>query len=79
MLIEALSCVVSQQKLTYCQRCVSNLHNLEFEENHVLHCKVYQTLFPNFLPNHRMAPMPFLIHECVTDLDLDKDEVDNMY
>lgn len=23
--------------------------------------------------------MPFLIHECVTDLDLDKDEVDNMY
>jgi len=23
--------------------------------------------------------MPFLIHEHVTDLDLDKDEVDNMY
>jgi hypothetical protein len=26
-----------------------------------------------------MAPMPFLIHECVTDLDLDIDEVDSMY
>jgi hypothetical protein len=65
--------------VTYCQRCASNLHNLDSEDNHVLHCKVYQTLFPHFVPNHPMAPMPFLIHECVTDLDLDTDEVNIMY
>ena len=72
-------CGFSPETVTYCQRCASNLHNLDSEDNHVLHCKVYQTLFPHFVPNHPMAPMPFLIHECVTDLDLDTDEVNIMY
>jgi hypothetical protein len=72
-------CGFSAEMVTYCQRCAKNSRNLESEDNHVIHCKVYQTLFPDYLPNHRKAPMPFLIHERVTDFDLDKDEVDNMY
>jgi hypothetical protein len=72
-------CGFSAEMVTYCQRCAKNSRNLESEDNHVIHCKVYQTLFPDYLPNHQKAPMPFLIHERVTDFDLDKDEVDNMY